>query len=473
MNPSIKKFVINGLFGRKNIELDFKDNVQIYVGENGLGKTTILNALYYVLSCDFKKLAKINFESIEVYFKDDNVEFSKDEMQKYLIAFERRGRSSLIQHLRDSISDEDVSRLRKIREENITDAQKNDKIRAALKKIPQFRNIPVPFSRIVEIVDQVIDGMPLSRFASVRAKIKDNVDSKILYFPTYRRIEEELKNLGISDSAGGGLHSLYHDESGFFSSPDEDDEGEDAEPDGNSLIQFGMADVEKRIKTITQEISRSSVSGFSKLTGDMLVQLLRGYPDVSGIEKINIEDITIILNRVGNNLDQDDKNKVIELIRSNKIFETENKQLIYFLQKLLELYKSQVLYDAAIKDFMYVCNGYLNDKHYEYNESTVDLRIFRNDETNKKEEVSLSQLSSGEKQIVSLFSKIYLEPEDNFIVLFDEPELSLSIFWQKKLLPDIVKSNRCDFLLAVTHSPFIFENELKKNTIGLKEFIKK
>ena len=94
------------------------------------------------------------------------------------------------------------------------------------------------------------------------------------------------------------------------------------------------------------------------------------------------------------------------------------------------------------------------------------MKIIRNKDGR---EVELAQLSSGEKQIVSLFSKIYLEPNDKFIVLFDEPELSLSIFWQKKLLPDIIKSERCDFLLAVTHSPFIFENELNKNTLGLQE----
>ena len=90
---------------------------------------------------------------------------------------------------------------------------------------------------------------------------------------------------------------------------------------------------------------------------------------------------------------------------------------------------------------------------------------------NEDNELRIKQLSSGEKQIISLFSRIYLEPEYNYIVLFDEPELSLSIYWQEKLLPDILKSNRCSFLLAVTHSPFIFNNELKDFTVGIQEFI--
>jgi len=44
--------------------------------------------------------------------------------------------------------------------------------------------------------------------------------------------------------------------------------------------------------------------------------------------------------------------------------------------------------------------------------------------------------------------------------------------WQKQLLPDIINSKKCDFLLAVTHSPFIFDNELDMYAVGLNEYIK-
>jgi predicted ATPase len=72
-----------------------------------------------------------------------------------------------------------------------------------------------------------------------------------------------------------------------------------------------------------------------------------------------------------------------------------------------------------------------------------------------------------------MFSKVYLsEPEKRFYILFDEPELSLSMLWQKTLLPNILKSQKCDFLLAVTHSPFIFDNALDKYAVGLNEYVK-
>lgn len=55
--------------------------------------------------------------------------------------------------------------------------------------------------------------------------------------------------------------------------------------------------------------------------------------------------------------------------------------------------------------------------------------------------------------------------------MFDEPELSLSIEWQKMLLPDIIDSGKCKFLLAVTHSPFIFDNDLDLNAYDLDTFV--
>lgn len=81
-------------------------------------------------------------------------------------------------------------------------------------------------------------------------------------------------------------------------------------------------------------------------------------------------------------------------------------------------------------------------------------------------------MSSGEKQILSIFTKIYLANIDDknkkYWIFYDEPELSLSIEWQTILLPKIIESGRCEFLLAATHSPFIFkDSSLKIHTNDL------
>ena len=73
--------------------------------------------------------------------------------------------------------------------------------------------------------------------------------------------------------------------------------------------------------------------------------------------------------------------------------------------------------------------------------------------------INYDNLSSGEKQILYIFSQIYSKDINNIILLIDEPEQSLSILWQEILIPIIVKSNKCGLIMAMTHSPFIFKNE--------------
>ena len=59
----IKKFSITKLFGYKDLCLNFEYPIRILIGENGYGKTTILNVLYYLLKGKYEKLLEINFES--------------------------------------------------------------------------------------------------------------------------------------------------------------------------------------------------------------------------------------------------------------------------------------------------------------------------------------------------------------------------------------------------------------------------
>lgn len=67
----IKNLKITSLFGFRNVDINFEDNVKILIGENGFGKTTILNSLYYLLNKKYKKLSNIEFETIELIFKNE------------------------------------------------------------------------------------------------------------------------------------------------------------------------------------------------------------------------------------------------------------------------------------------------------------------------------------------------------------------------------------------------------------------
>lgn len=121
-----------------------------------------------------------------------------------------------------------------------------------------------------------------------------------------------------------------------------------------------------------------------------------------------------------------------------------------------------------IHEMILLCNQYIKngkELHYSEIEGNILVRIKDND-------LNLEVLSSGEKQLVSIFAYLYLKDE-KFLVIFDEPELSFSLFWQKKILIDISSISSCTGFIAVTHSPYIVDNEYKKYLYSLEQLRRK
>jgi predicted ATPase len=127
--------------------------------------------------------------------------------------------------------------------------------------------------------------------------------------------------------------------------------------------------------------------------------------------------------------------------------------------------------EAQITSFCLVCNEYMVDKEFKYDTTNFKFTILPKGSPAKAGDIELHHLSSGEKQIVSLFSHLYLSGGKSYFVLIDEPELSLSVPWQRRFLLDIRNGRFCSGLVAVTHSSFIYDNELKRYAHGLGEFI--
>lgn len=95
---AIKQLNIEGLFDEYNVELPLDREVNIFIGENGMGKTTILNILNCILSGNYGKLTSIAFNSIQVIFKDgESLSFSSDDLKSYNSTF-LRGRNSMIDY---------------------------------------------------------------------------------------------------------------------------------------------------------------------------------------------------------------------------------------------------------------------------------------------------------------------------------------------------------------------------------------
>lgn len=67
----------------------------------------------------------------------------------------------------------------------------------------------------------------------------------------------------------------------------------------------------------------------------------------------------------------------------------------------------------------------------------------------------LTDLSSGERHLLSLLSLFLILGRHRNFFFIDEPELSLNIKWQRQLLPLLSKLNPTSQIIAATHSPAI------------------
>lgn len=453
MPDIIHKFIIHGLFGYRDVSLNFKDPYKVIVGENGLGKTTIINCLYYTLSKKFVELGKIKFTKIELSIGDEHISFTHFQVDCFNQRDSDFHPSSFYRLLENKLQIGDLGKLASLFS---TSNVGSDVIRQTL-EIVRKRGISATASDeyIFRNVHRIVLDYVAMLFSQQIEKLNQLVDFEILYFPTYRRVESSFNTVSTA------LAEL-RDEYPFY---DEDDLKRIYH---SELIKFGMEDVNDCIVKLTNQISEQTREGFQSVLGDMLSVLakIQSTPKVDK-SKFNDDKINIILSRLGDAINVEDKQRILEYaIGEGK---SESKYLDYLISKLIDLYEDHREQDEQIKNFVNRCNHYLFDKVFVYNESKIDLFL---QSAHFGERLNLDCLSSGEKQIVSLFSKIYLETSRPFIILFDEPELSLSMHWQRMLLPDILSSGRCMFLLAATHSPFIFDNEMKQYAVALSDSLK-
>lgn len=422
--------------------LEFTDNILILIGENGSGKTTLMKMLFYTLSAQWSKLISYEFESIELILNEEVFQIKRQELEKIILT--PRHLRSLPMVIRRKMMDGnlDIDGLKDL-------CDKYD----------------IPIDLILQEFETEITETSNKHHKNIinelRMLKKSLEDILILYLPTYRRIEQDLKVvLGdkIDDDSIRRRNAYQNNEDKNFT----------------ELVEFGMGDVDKIIKNTLSNLRRFFGESLNSLSLSYLSEIIsERYRtiDKSYLEEIDEDTILNVVNRVDETiLSAGEKRLLSEKILGFKntanIENDTDKVVCHYFEKLYQTHKDLKERETPIRMFANICSKYFKNKDVVYDSTNFDFKI-KPEFSNK--DIDLAYLSSGEKQIAALFSKIFLENKNCFIII-DEPELSLSVKWQKQFLEDIYKSDYCKGLFAVTHSPFIFDNELDKYAHGLDEF---
>ncbi len=167
------------------------------------------------------------------------------------------------------------------------------------------------------------------------------------------------------------------------------------------------------------------------------------------------------------------ENEIKEKDETIKTLSSQETASIEDLEKLRQLIKEKEEINNRINYHKDLFLDLINELFAE-TEKTIDFDadnsiIFR--KTNDKI-ITAYQLSSGEKQILIILLQVLMQNNQPSIILMDEPELSLHLSWQLRLIDMIQSLNENCQLIIATHAPGIFSKGWKDKVTDIRDIIK-
>jgi predicted ATPase len=412
----IKSIMVRKLFGHYDYDLpkdtDEKDLNKLFIlyGDNGSGKTTVLNLIFYLLSTKNKsgfksRLAQTKFEKFSILLTNGVEIGAKRERSVYgSYTYYVKKNSKIINqiHLKtydghsislDDGTDDDIkfnSILKYINDLNISIYFLSED-RKTLNS-----TVSTDFGDDFELTNSHIE---LSRkYERIIAKKSLN-EKRLSLELTVERFIDWIRKQVIQSSKTGESNNvnIYSDLIKSINKPTEK--------------LPSLAVLIKELSSLEKESSKLSKVGLIAPTD--FIELKESISSI----KTNEESLPRILH----------------------LFISSTKARFSALEKLYE----------TIDDFISSINSFYTNKSLSFNLSQgFEIKH------NSGDELKLEMLSSGEKQLLLLFINTITATDQATIFIIDEPEISLNIKWQRNLLKTLLKfssDNYVQFIIA-THS---------------------
>lgn len=441
----IKRIVVKNLFGifYHEIPLNLDDQITIIHGPNGFGKTIILTALSKFFNKNFSSLIKIPFDELSIDF-DNNDRLSITRNTKYKEVESQKELEETSKLTVELWKDETLIETYPIKE--------NDGISLTLieKILPNFRRVGdkswldrstgmlVPLNRILDVY-----GDELRSVFNIETEkpqwLEDILNSldvhlietqRLLNFqnssPKYRHTREINTPIPVVQEYSMDLASAIE----------------------KNLAEYG---------SLSQSLDRTFPKRLVERETTTILSIEELKSQLTSLEqKRSLLEKTGLLDKEKDEINWKDLFEKID--ESNRhIMSAYIQDTITKLNTFDELYsKISMLAKIINNRFLYKKISINRTKGFFF-------------ETSKGEIISPQFLSSGEQHELVLFYELLFNVSSNSLILIDEPELSLHVFWQEQFLNDLIEITKIrgfDVLMA-THSPDIINNKWEL-TVELK-----
>lgn len=399
----IEQIDIDGFWNKNTSEIPLDEFANILIGRNGSGKTTLLRFISAVLSPDLEELSKLEFKNITVYLRNE-------ESTRTIKVEKQKGKSRRFIKIKYKIWNRAF--------ELTLDSLEREPVYYSSN--PSERRLRHTLSQLVNIVNLSVHRLS---YESVR-------DYQIgLHRQTVRPlIDIRLENL---------MKKLTAYQLGLAE-------------EANKVSQKFQADVllsllfSNEFDRVHLNVDESDIPGIGRF-------LQNAYDDLIHVDKKIQKRIDEHMDAIKESINsiskwqKDETNLNVEsLIPMPLYFRTKH---IIELSKESQEEKNKIF--SKFNRFVDLIASFMPNKRINiYNNDNV---IFERDDI----QLSPFSLSSGEKQILVLLIEALLQSKTSGIMIIDEPELSLHIEWQRKIVKAIRDLNPKSQLIIATHSPEI------------------
>lgn len=435
---------ITKLFGTFDYDISFKSGgVTIITGPNGYGKSTILKIIDALYRGDISFFAELDFEKIEFYEKtytftgnlylieigENLLTISNSLEYISFTKLDNKGKTMKFEFKKDHI------RLKKYS----SGGNISDKIYEILKsgtlEFPKYLYDEVIDSKSYSLDDICFsklnnDGIKknINQIKKVKQSMKE-ISEEVRFIKEQRLImEQDIKNIKFKE----------------FSSKNEK---------FINIIDRLPDDFKKLINEISNDYS-SVANNLDSTYPSRLFKTEEGITEKEYNEKIKA------MNDKFSKLAKFDISDIKSPTSLDFQMEHSKALKIYFedFEKKYKVFEEFVI---KLEMFTKIVNSRLKFKKIKISREK-GIEVIKNDEIFKDDEknISLNQLSSGEKQEIVLFYELIFQIDDGVHLLIDEPEISLHIAWQLKFMDDLLEIAKYKNLkvTVATHSPQIINN---------------
>lgn len=415
----ISQFTVKNMWGYKSYPITFFNDVNVIIGPNASGKTTLINILYDALTANVERLCRTEFSDVSIVLKSFegdktktvSVQQSSEELQISVDKDSFKLPLAPFKHFREGATLDDVrafefARRRRGRFELPELQQRLHGLVPAV-WLPVSRRLPIADEE--EMARRSLHRRPLE---SVDECLAGLVDQLQRYRLSLNAELSELRKDFQRHSLENILYDKQHDRT--FRNPTS--LVPPTEEDKQKLLQAfrDVGFVDSRMETRINEhfaVAKQAIDRLKKQAG----------------EKLAIDFETFL---------------ILPLIARTR-------SIVEFAQEL-ETKRGKLF--APLHEFESIVNSFLNEKSVKVSDRG---ELVITPERQQRGLLEWRHLSSGEKQILILLTQALLSARTPLVYVADEPELSLHVSWQEKLLGALTRiAGRCQFIVA-THSPDI------------------